>query len=101
MSFDVGWLLTMRNLNSINTDIGVLDLPARWMSLDKSEQAGVNLFVLIYRQVASYDLETVANNIDSLCEFYNVEVDVVMAAVEETGDNLDIVSIVGPTRLET
>ena len=94
MSLDVGWMLTMRNFNSVNSDMDLLELPARWMSLDKSEQAGVNWLIVIYRQVAPYDLEPVAENIDKLCEFYNAAVDAVMAEAEETGDDPDIASIV-------
>ena len=94
MSLDVGWMLTMRKFNSVNSDMDLLELPARWMSLDKSEQAGVNWLIVIYRQVAPYDLEPVAENIDKLCEFYNAAVDAVMAEAEETGDDPDIASIV-------
>ena len=65
----------MRSFNSVNSDMDLLELPARWMSSDKSEQAGVNWLIVIYRQVAPYDLEPVAENIDKLCEFYNAAVD--------------------------
>ena len=41
-SLDVGWMLTMRTLNPVNFDMDILELPARWISLDKSEQAEVN-----------------------------------------------------------
>ena len=88
MSLDVGWMLTMRTLNSVKSHIDFLDLPARWMSLDKSGQAGVNWLIVIYQQVAPYDLESVANNIDSLCEFCNAAVDWVVAEAEEKGEEL-------------
>ena len=100
MSLDVGWMLTMRTLNSVNSHIDLLELPARWMSLDKSEQAGVNWLIVIYQQVAPYDLESVANNIDSLCEFYNAAVDAVVAEAEETGEDPDIASIVVDSEIE-
>ena len=72
----------MRSLHSTAGDWSFLDIPARCVASDSSEQCGQEWLMGVYSEVPSRDLIDFARHADNLFSFYNQVVDDVHAAAD-------------------
>ena len=70
LSFDGGWMKCMRNFNSVFAVRSILDLPARALSTDSSEQLGQDWLPTMYAEVFPEHLQEMAAAADSMAQFF-------------------------------